>query len=145
VSSSSSLPKVQRRYVHGLFCEQVRHETGGSQTFVGVFNPEVRVPGPFPVTFPVLAWVLWIVAPIEDEVGAIEARLHIPGGQPLSTPPIPPPALEPSPGLHRRIVSIVTQAFNVQVPEPGQLVLEAVVDGEASLAATMHVTEQQQP
>lgn len=65
--SNEYVPNLPGRYVHGLFCEQVRDELRGSQTFVGVLFSGLLV-DTFPVTFPFLAVAAWIVIPVSSRL-----------------------------------------------------------------------------
>lgn len=137
--SNEYVPNLPDRYVHGLFCEQVRDELRGSQTFVGVLFSGLLV-DTFPVTFPLLAVAAWIVIPVSESIASISGRLHLPGAAPFETGPAPMPQFtEPSLESTRRIAGLTVRMTNIIVTEPGRMWYELIVDGQSWCAAMVRL------
>lgn len=74
MSDASALPPAPPRYVHGLFCEQVRDEVGGTQTYVGVYGQQLMLAFPPPALVGALAAVIWVVSPLDEVIGSLATR-----------------------------------------------------------------------
>ncbi|WP_091646382.1 DUF6941 family protein [Aquisalimonas asiatica] len=62
------------RYAHAIFCDDVRMERGGKQTFVGVYGPSLRVDS-FPATLPSFWAVVYLVSPASDPVTELKVQV----------------------------------------------------------------------
>ncbi len=62
------------RYLETLFCDDIRHETGGKLSFIGVYSGELLVPA-FPVALPKLCLFVNIVTPAEKPFRSLGLRV----------------------------------------------------------------------
>jgi hypothetical protein len=110
------------RYVHGLFCEDVREEIGGGASYIGVFQPALQVT--FPSSFPKVAAVIWVVYPVDDPMPTLELMLEVPGMEAtpinLSSPSdgIPPIKV---PGARRTLATAIIRIGNLMISEAGPM------------------------
>ena len=144
MSDPGAPPAPPPRYVHGLFCDQVRDEVGGTQTYVGVYGPQLTLAFPPPFLVATLAAVTWVVAPIDDQIGNMAMRLHLPDGQVMEVgQDIPPPHFLPvTPESRQRIAAVVLRINNLMIQQAGRLWLEVIVDGTSWVGANLRITVQ---
>lgn len=64
------------RYVHAIFCDDIRQEAGGKQTLVGIYRDQLQLPA-IPIVLPRLCVVVDVVTPVEQpfEQMVIQATL----------------------------------------------------------------------
>lgn len=132
-----------RRYIHGVFCEDVREELGGTISLIGVFQaPAANLSSPYPMTFPKLAIVFWVVYPISENLPVLELFLETPDGAeiPIPMPPIATPPQENIPGAIRRIVTGTIKVQNLVIQKPGYLRLKIRAWGEVWTPASLVLT-----
>lgn len=66
--------KMTARHVETLFCDDIRHETGGKLSFIGVYSGELLVPA-FPVMLSKLCLFVKIVTPAEKPLRFLNLRV----------------------------------------------------------------------
>ncbi len=133
-----------RRYIHGVFCEDVREEVGGTISLIGVFQtPAVNPSSPYPVMFPKLAIVFWVVCPISENLPDLELFLETPDGAetPIAMPPIATPTQENIPGSTRRIATGTIRVLSLAISKPGYLRLKIRAWGKVWTSASLVLTD----
>ncbi|KRC30666.1 hypothetical protein [Acidovorax sp. Root217] len=122
------------RYLHCLYAEEVRQETSGQATIVGMFQGGLRAPA-LPTTIVKLAILATLFLP-RDEVPkslVLEVLLY---GKVINTMDIPSPfinegfeAKKESAEYVGHAIQLVVGFANFPVTEPGKLEVRANVDG----------------
>jgi hypothetical protein len=139
----NELEGLQRppRFVHGLFCEQVRDEVGGTQTYVGVYGPVLTLPFSPPVAIATLAAVVWVAGPADEQLEELSIRLHTPDGSTLEVMRNAPPPSFPDMTSQsvRRVAQVVLRVNNLAIHRVGAVWLEVIVGGANWLAASLNV------
>lgn len=127
-------------YVHGLFCEQVRDEIGGGQTYLGVFGREIRIPAPASagVLLPMFAAVGWIAHRPTEIIGDITLRVHVPGQDTVEMKNTPEQKI-PEDRQERSVLSFIIRAANIPLSQPGEIYLEVVIGDTCWVATSTRV------
>lgn len=142
---SCSEHETARRYVHGVFCEDIRDEARGNQSLIGIFPGVLRLPPPFPSVIPKLAAIIWMLSPLNDPSN-MDVQVDIPGGEPITGLTITADALgEIDPqipdfeGTTRQQASAVIRMANLVIPQPGRLRLRVTAWGKTWTAASLAI------
>ena len=107
------------RYVHALWCDDIRHELGNKPSFMGVYTGGLVV-SKLPIVLPRLCVFAWVVAPLDHPIKHLAAKLVRDSGEVLASvdqlpgPKTPAEVLEGSTRLSALVAIVLT---NVQVPE----------------------------
>jgi hypothetical protein len=124
-----------RRTVLGYFCEDVRDETNGQQTHVGVFRGGISPASAYPLIIPRLVMVVWLQVPLRQRIGTIRVAIEIPGSDLLTDDLGPPPQSVKRADATRRLVNFVVRMTNIAVPTPGPIRGWMIVDNQRWLVA----------
>lgn len=134
-------PKIDtERYVHGIFCEDVRQEVGETISIVGMYPSALLANSGCPFVLPKFSAIIWVVYPIEDDPPAISGTLEVPGASPVAIEvPITADRSSTPPDSTRTIAMATLRMANLVVKELGTIRLKIRVWGEQWLAASLRV------
>jgi len=62
------------RYVHALWCDDIRQEVGNKPSFMGVYTGGLTIPT-LPTVLPRLAVWTWVAVPLDIEVRSVNVRV----------------------------------------------------------------------
>ena len=121
---------MENRPTFCIVCDDVRMEVGNKPSFMGVYISELAVHTPFPVILPKLAFIVYIISPIDDLPRNVTVRVNgPPDGQEIGKIQLPPiPAITQFEDGTKYAVQFPFAMVNV--PLGGEGFLEIFVDTE---------------
>ena len=134
------------RYVHGLFCEDLRQEVGGTASYVGVLTESLQLDGGFPNLIRRLTVIAWIVYPVSEPDPGVTLKLEIPGGdeeeyiltrEEAAEAKASDTPIDTDITLNQSQVAIEFE--NIAVPQPGRLRLRVTAWGKTWTAASLAI------
>ncbi|MCK9504677.1 MAG: hypothetical protein M0Q95_10910 [Porticoccaceae bacterium] len=75
------------RYVHALWCDDIRQEVGNKPSFMGAYVGGITVPS-LPIIFPKLSVYVWVSTPISNPFKTIALRIVRDDGFVLTETPV---------------------------------------------------------
>lgn len=130
------------RFVHAVFCEDLRQEIGGTVSAIGLFTRALRLPSDFPLTLPKLSALIWVSFPLGEQMPDLRVQLEPPGKEPIPLE-IPPPSKDvydsKTPGALRQQGLAACSFVNLQIGEPGRLRLRVHAWDEDWLPASLYI------
>ena len=134
------------RYVHGIFCEDVRDEVGGGASFIGVYDHGLRASEGLPGIVHKLAAVIWVGFSVNDEAPELEVALEVPGGTIVArtslgriTPRNTEAGLAAIPFVTRQQARAVIRLKDITLPQAGRLRLLVTAWGKTWTAASLAI------
>ncbi len=126
---------MAERYVHTIWCDDVRQEIGNKPSFMGVYTGGIVLPS-LPTVLPRLAAYSWIASPINEPLKTMALRVVRDDGVVLVDMPSIETPKENAPPAQRpdatRVMAMVGIVLNsVEIPE-GCRYLKILVDTESS-------------
>lgn len=114
-----------------IFCDDIRQEVGNKNSFMGIYDTDLIIYAPAPITLPKFAMVVWLICDIDDTPRSFTVTLFGPPGRTqlvngeAHSPEAQLPTVE---GATKFTAKMALQMANLQLLEPGRL--EAVVQTE---------------
>ena len=137
---------VAARYVHGIFCDDVRDEAGDKANFIGVYDHGMRPSESLPVTISRLAAVIWVGFSLDDEAPELDVALEVPGGAIVARVSLGritrkniEDGLDAIPTVTRQQARVVIRLKNVILPQAGRLRLLVTAWGKTWTAASVAI------
>lgn len=122
------------RYVHALWCDDIRQEIGNKPSFMGVYTGGLVLPSA-PIVIPKLCVFVWLVTPTDEPFRNLKIRLHGDDGTDLASLEIAegdmPKRSEVRPGATRTSINVAVIAANVEItPHTQYFGIEVVTESE---------------
>ena len=138
---SRSKPHIGLPYAHGLFCEDVREEVGGTATYVGVLSGGIIAEGGLPSALPKLAIVLWVAVSPTDPSLPISFEIALPGGAIIKPGEerFPEGSHLVDPDATKLVAQIVLKLNNVILAEAGRIRVTVTLRGHRHVACSLRV------
>jgi hypothetical protein len=69
---------MSKPYGTTIFCDDIRDETTGKKTYVGVYPQDMVVSGPFPALIPQFALAVTYLEPLSMEISPVTIKIFVP-------------------------------------------------------------------
>jgi hypothetical protein len=69
---------MTKPYGTTIFCDDIRDETTGKKTYVGVYPQDMVVSGPFPALIPQFALAITYLEPLSMEICPVTIKIFVP-------------------------------------------------------------------
>jgi hypothetical protein len=129
---------MSRKSISAIYCDDIRAEVGGKQSYMGVYGAELFLPV-FPFSLPKFCVLTNLMVPFDAPPKAVHIRL-LNGDELLAEakldedtlpiPPLPPADLESDPIDRELVLHLMFSFAPLQIQAPTRLRLRATVDGE---------------
>jgi hypothetical protein len=124
---------ISGRYVHTIWCDDIRQEIGNKPSFMGVFTGGILLPA-VPAALSRLGVYTWVVSPIDKPIESLQLQVVRDDGLVLAeikqegAPPSPPPRVEDA---TRQQIVVGVSMGPVEIPEGCKwLVVKVKADGD---------------
>jgi hypothetical protein len=101
------------RYLHCLYCDDVRMELGNKMSLMGIYNADFLVVGTAPIIIPKLAVAVWVISDIDDRPTRLNFLVKWRDGVELAKLNIPNTSIYPV--QHREGATRVETGFFVNI------------------------------
>jgi hypothetical protein len=128
----------------GIFCESIRQEAGGTETLIGIFPDNLRIPA-VPVGLPSLAIYVRLNLSADFLPGPVSVRLIAPDGSPIAenqlSADLISKALSDAKATDAPLAGLIARLslMPFMIPKPGRLLIEARIAGETVICGALNI------
>jgi hypothetical protein len=134
---------IPGRYVHTVWCDDIRQEIGNKPSFMGVFAGGILLPA-VPAALSRLGVYTWVVSPVDKPIESLQLQVVRDDGLVLAEikPEAPPHSAIPRvEGATRQVVVVGVNMGPVEIPEACKwFVVKVKADGDELEGPKLRIT-----